>query len=123
MPRPKSRNKKTGSQMGGPAPRAGSAPRSIGDLLTRSRAPALRRVGTQPFDWIGFLSEELIPDLSSRITTTEWAEGGRLVIYTESAVWCTRLRYALAEALPAIQGRRPEIRRIEVRIAPERASG
>jgi len=123
MPRPKSRNKKTGSQIRDPATRAGSPPRSIADLLTRSRAPALRRVGPQPFDWMGFLSEELAPDLSSRITTTEWTEGSRLVIYTESAAWCTRLRYALAEALPAIQGRRPEIRRIEVRIAPQRASG
>jgi hypothetical protein len=123
MPRPKSRNKKNGSQIRDPSTRAGSPPRSIADLLTRSRAPALRRAGPQPFDWMSFLGEELAPDLSSRITATEWAEGGRLVIYTESAVWCTRLRYALADAAPAIQGRRPEIREIEVRIAPARASG
>jgi hypothetical protein len=67
--------------------------------------------------------EELAADLSSRITAAEYTDGGRLVIYTESAAWCTRLRYALAEALPAIRGRRPEVLRIEVRVAPARPSG
>jgi len=117
MPKRRDRNKKSGSQIRARTPGAGSQPRSVADLLARAGAVTLQKIKSQPFDWADFIRETLPPELTVRLTAAEFADGV-LTLFTESAVWSARLRYALADAEATLQGLKPEIRRIAVRVAP-----
>jgi len=122
MPARGPRNKKSRSQIRDSATRAASTPRSIAELLARSRTPGLKGRAPQPFDWVDFLrqalKDELGPEVAPRISSAELRQGGVLVVFADSAAWCARLRFTLADAAPALVARKPEILRIEVRTAP-----
>jgi hypothetical protein len=120
MPARGRRDKKSGSQnrnpAGGPAGRPAGAPRSVAELLTRGRAAALLPRKPQAFDWKEFIKQNLGPDLAPRVTSVELRRAG-LIVMTDSAVWSARLRFALGEATPEIRRLKPEVSRIEVRVA------
>lgn len=48
-------------------------------------------------------------------------DAGQLIVFTESAAWATRLRYAVAEAGDALREAHPTIDAIVVKVSPRRA--
>lgn len=63
------------------------------------------------------MREHLDATLCERITGTGF-DAGTLTIYVESAAWSARLRYALAERLPALREAEPALERASVRLRP-----
>lgn len=67
--------------------------------------------------WRRWLDARLAGELSARITGIV-ERGGDLVLYAESAGWCARLRYALAELEADLRATHPSIERVSVRVLP-----
>jgi hypothetical protein len=94
---------------------------SVKALLSRvSGGLALARVSQQAGQqkkwrqWLeGRLPDELVAHLGGVVERDDL-----LVVFTESAVWSARVRYALAEIEPAIRAIRPQIRQVVVRVMP-----
>jgi predicted nucleic acid-binding Zn ribbon protein len=117
MPKRRDRNKKSGSQIRDRTRRGESQPRSVSELLARAGGATLRQIKLQPFDWATLVRERLSAELALHLRAAEFADG-RLTLFTESAAWSARLRYAMADAEAALRGAKPEIREIVVRVAP-----
>ncbi|HTT41604.1 MAG TPA: DciA family protein [Steroidobacteraceae bacterium] len=64
-----------------------------------------------------WLASQLPANLREKITGISEHEGV-LTVFAESAVWCARLRYALAELENLLQREHPEIRRVSARVLP-----
>jgi hypothetical protein len=79
---------------------------SIADQAARQRA------------WREWLDARFPEPLRARITGVVERDG-ELVIFTASAGWGVRLRYALAELDGELRRARPEITRVLVRVLPE----
>ncbi|MGH8220690.1 MAG: hypothetical protein ACREUT_19325 [Steroidobacteraceae bacterium] len=67
--------------------------------------------------WRGWLAERIAEPLQGRITGVVEREGA-LVIFTESAGWGVRLRYALAELEAELRRQHPHVSRVIVRVLP-----
>lgn len=97
---------------------------SVKALLERRKMPLLRRVSEQAsaqIQWREWLEkrlpEALVPHLSGVVE-----QGEKLTVFTESAVWSARLRYALAEIETLIKKEQPQIAQIAVRVMPKRSA-
>lgn len=93
---------------------------SVKGLLARAGNPALASIADQAARqraWRGWLDERLPAPLRARITGI--VERDReLVIFTESAGWGVRLRYALGELESELRRAHPAVSRIVVRVLP-----
>jgi hypothetical protein len=92
---------------------------SVKDLL-QHRTPILTRLTDQAARqdlWNAWLSTHLPGGLRARVSGVNERDG-TLVVFAESAAWCARLRYALAELEPLLRAERPAVAAIEVRVLP-----
>ena len=92
---------------------------SVKDLLTRAH-PALARLSDQAARqgaWRGWLAAHL-PDAANTHICAVVERHDTLVIFTPSAAWSARVRFALAEVEVALKSAHPQIARVEVRVAP-----
>ncbi|MCC7460838.1 MAG: DUF721 domain-containing protein [Gammaproteobacteria bacterium] len=69
--------------------------------------------------WLAWLRDIVPAELGTRMIGAA-EQRGTLIVYASSAAWCTRLKYALADALPRCQERAPQIRALQVRVRPPR---
>jgi len=93
--------------------------KSVKELLKRP-APALiplNREAAQQAKWRGWLTERLPAPLALHVTGAH-ARRGELVIFTDSAPWSARLRYALAEMEQELKACDPPIARVSVKVLP-----
>jgi hypothetical protein len=94
---------------------------SVKALLERLPGPTLGRIGAQAsrqVEWRQWLARRLpaatVPHLTGVVERED-----TLVIFTESAAWSARTRYAVAEIEAQIRQARPSIARIQVRVMPK----
>jgi len=95
---------------------------SVKDLLGRV-TPVLTPIAKQRIqqkNWREWLDEHLDPALAERLTGVVEREGS-LVIFTESAGWSTRVRYAIADIETQVRERNPAIKTITVRVMPRKS--
>jgi hypothetical protein len=101
--------------------RGGSRPgHSVKGLLDESRSAVLQRISAQKTAadaWLGWLAERLPKDLSSRISGVVERDRG-LTVFTESAAWSARLRFALAEIDKDVREKSPGLTGVTVRVLP-----
>jgi hypothetical protein len=117
MPNRTGRNKKIGSQIRGRVARERSRPRSVAELLAAPGSAARPPGGSQAPEWTDVIRGQLPAALGLHVSRAEYVKGA-LVLFTESAAWSARLRFALAEAGEAIRRLQPQVRKIVIRIAP-----
>lgn len=92
---------------------------SVKSLLARS-GPVLGRIADQAARhgvWREWIAEHVGEPLRARITGIVERDGA-LVIFTESAGWGVRLRYAMAELEPELRRAHPQVSRVIVRVLP-----
>jgi hypothetical protein len=92
---------------------------SVKDLLGRVN-PVLVSIAdqsTRQQKWRKWLDLHLPATLTARITGVVERDA-ELVIFTESASWGVRLRYALAELTPELERAHPSIQKLIVRVLP-----
>ena len=92
---------------------------SVKSLLARS-GPVLARVADQAAKqgvWRDWLAERIEEPLRGRITGVVERDGA-LVLFTESAGWGVRLRYAMAELEAELRRDHPQVSRVLVRVLP-----
>ncbi len=97
---------------------------SVKTLLTRP-GPVLASIADQAARqriWRQWLAERLPAGLLARVTGVVERDG-ELVIFTESAGWGVRLRYALAELDSELRHAHPAVARVAVRVLPKGAPG
>jgi hypothetical protein len=121
MPKKMSRNKRGRSTMRTTAGPRTSRVHSVKDLLSRSignLTSVTDRQARQGF-WSEWLSLRLAAELPARISAVTEREG-KLVIYSDTAAWSARLRYAILELEADIRAQDPAITQIVVRVKPRR---
>jgi hypothetical protein len=95
--------------------------RSVKDLLTR-HAPQLAQLNARAAsqeifrDW---LQLNLPAQLRARITGASETHG-TLTVFAESAAWCARLRFALADLEAALKLAHPQVQSVRLRVLPHR---
>jgi hypothetical protein len=95
-------------------------PDSVKALLGAARGPVLERISAQKGSqaaWDAWLSAHLPEPLRARISGVLEREGA-LIVFTESAAWSARLRFALAEVEPDVRAERPDVKRVVVKVMP-----
>jgi predicted nucleic acid-binding Zn ribbon protein len=120
MPKKPRQHKNTANTSGVSAHRTRHIP-GIADLL--ARAPLLRSLNesrAQHQQWRDWLVGALPAELGLHVLEAS-RQGDLLVVYAESAAWCTRLRYALAAMEQQIRARDAAVRQLRVRVRPGRA--
>jgi hypothetical protein len=68
-----------------------------------------------------WLEKQLPNELVARLSGVVERDN-TLVLFTESAVWCARVRYAVAEIEPALLNAFPHLSVVTVRVLPRDAS-
>ena len=120
MPKQVKSNKRGRSRLGGRAARKSHKADSVKAHLLGPSHSMLGRVGAQTLrhdNWLRWLQTRLPQELSRRVSGVVEREG-TLVIFTESAAWSARMRYAVAEIEPQIRSTHPDIIQIRVRVLP-----
>ena len=115
MPKRPSRNKQS--------TRPGSKPATVGDLIS-ARLPALAqraRLAPEESVWQVAVMKALGPDLANKVNRCT-LDSGKLTVVAESSAWAARMRFALAEAEPAIAAVTPGYREVLVRVRPRRGA-
>jgi Dna[CI] antecedent, DciA len=113
MPKRPSRNKQT--------IRLGSKPRTARDLIS-ARLPALaQRALSVPeaSEWQVTVMKALGPDLVNKLNRCT-LDRGRITVVAESSAWAARMRFALADIVPALAAVTPGFRDLVVRVRPSR---
>jgi hypothetical protein len=92
-----------------------------------TRLPLLGEVARQALaasEWQVTVKKVLPPEVANRVSAASLKDG-QLVVFTESAAWAARLRYALSEHEAALLATHKEVREIVVRVSPaaSKASG
>ena len=119
MPNKPRRHKKDSRTPGRRTSRISLKANSVKDLLKRV-SPVLSSIADQSIrqqNWRQWLDKRLPATLTERITGVV-ERNAELVIFTESASWGVRLRYALAELTPELQRSHPSIQKLIVRVLP-----
>jgi hypothetical protein len=109
-------DKKTGAQKRPGRPHARHNAQSITQLI--DARPALRRLANAlPLQqsWADWLASLVPAELSLHIVSVV-PKDGELVVFADSAVWGTRLRYALVPLQAQITARDPTVRQIRLRV-------
>jgi hypothetical protein len=92
---------------------------SVKDLLT-GNIPALQRLSQQSARqelWRAWLHEHLPEEARTHVSGIV-ERHDTLVIFTRSAAWSARVRFAVAEIEEALKRAHPKIARVEVRVLP-----
>jgi hypothetical protein len=92
---------------------------SVKDLLARN-SPALQRLSEQAARqelWRAWLAEHLPVEAYEKISGVV-ERHDKLVIFTRSAAWSARVRFAVGEIEAALKRAQPSISTIEVRVLP-----
>jgi hypothetical protein len=93
---------------------------SVKALLKHGGGVALARVSqqaAQQMEWRKWLESQLPSEAAAHVSGVV-ERGDTLVVFTESAAWSARVRYAVAEIEPLIKKKRQEIRQVVVRVMP-----
>jgi hypothetical protein len=120
MPNKKSRHKRVGAATRSVHGRSSRKGDSVKTFLEARIAPALARVSQQAArqkEWRKWLEKHLGAVEFARISGVV-ERGDTLVVFTESAAWSARVRYAIAEIEPLIKNEERAIRRVEIRVMP-----
>jgi hypothetical protein len=110
-------DKKTRARNRSARPLYGKSPSKIKDLL--SRGPQLRELAArlpQQQSWVQWLRELVPAELAAHIVNAV-PKGAELVVFADSAAWCTRLRYTLVAIQSQIAARDAAVQRTRVRVA------
>jgi hypothetical protein len=108
----------------------GKSPSQIKDLLTKD--PRLRELAArlpEQQSWVQWLRVLMPVELAAHIVNAVpkrlAADAARteLVVFADSAAWCTRLRYALVGIEAQIVARDAAVQRTRVRVAVSQSSG
>lgn len=83
-------------------------------------SPIAAQAGRQTF-WRSWLEAHLPPELACRVTGVAQREG-LLTVFAESAAWSARLRFALSELDRAVRGADANIKRVVVKVMPEKSA-
>lgn len=130
MPKKPTPDKKTRARIPDTKPAFRQTPSSINDLLVRR--PALTALaGHIPVQqhWVAWLRDALSEELRGHIVNVVARDlpGPRLrrelVVLADSAAWCERLRYAVAELSAAITAKDAAVQHTRVRVSPGGAPG
>ncbi len=70
-------------------------------------------------EWHVAVMDALGPDLANKVNRCS-LDRGTLTVVAESSAWATRMRFALAEAMPQIASVTPDFRELVVRVRPRR---
>jgi hypothetical protein len=93
---------------------------SVKGLLAGTRSTVFTRISAQKSAadaWRAWLEARLPAELSSRISGVVEREGA-LTVFTESAAWSARLRFALAEIEKDLREKNPGLTGVIVRVLP-----
>lgn len=123
MPKRPTRNKNFRPPSETPRAYGKRAPFIVKDLLAKSgiTSKGIAQFADQQDKWLKMLRARLEPALCERITGTGF-DAGTLTVYVESAAWSARLRYALAEELPALREGDATLVAVSVRLRPRAAA-
>jgi predicted nucleic acid-binding Zn ribbon protein len=86
-----------------------------------TRLPLLGEVARQAAsasEWQITVRKTMSEELGKQVQSVTLKDG-QLVVFTESAAWAARLRYALSEAAETLQKEHQAIREIVVRVSPK----
>jgi hypothetical protein len=122
MPKKNQRHKKISPALGGSTQHSRGA-HSVKALLQRS-TPALAAIVDQRARqglWHAWLQARLPAELLARVTGVVERDDA-LVIFTASASWSVRLRYAAGELESELRREQPALQRIVVRVLPPRSA-
>jgi hypothetical protein len=116
---------------------AKTKPRHVADVLQRllpqqvtqsgssvprpSALPAPGAAASVATQWRALLQQSLEPELAPHISNV-LAKPRELVVFTESAAWCTRLKLAVGRMTEVAQARDASIGKVQVRIMPRGAA-
>jgi hypothetical protein len=92
---------------------------SVKDLLA-GHSPALQRLSQQAARqelWRAWLDTHLPQEARAQVSGVV-ERRDTLVIFTRSAAWSARVRFAVADIEAALKRAHPEIARVEVRVLP-----
>jgi hypothetical protein len=93
---------------------------SVKALLERRTEPALARICQQSArqdEWREWLRTALSADAVAHLSGVV-ERGDTLIVFTESAAWSARIRYAVAEIEASIRVAHPRIAQVRVRVLP-----
>lgn len=123
MPKRPTRNKNFRPLSETPRAYGQRAPFIVKDLLAKAgiTSKGIAQFADAQDKWLSRLRETLDPALLERVTGTGF-DAGILTVYVESAAWSARLRYALAEALPALRAKDETLKSVGVRLRPRAAT-
>jgi hypothetical protein len=96
---------------------------SVKGLLAGTGSAVFARISVQKTAadaWRTWLEERLPGELSGRISGVVERDGA-LTVFTESAAWSARLRFALAELSPEVEAKDSRVTRVVVKVLPRRA--
>jgi hypothetical protein len=120
MPNRRKRNKDAGTHQRVRNVRPIVKPQSVAELIQR-RLPALVGEVRSQSTLLAYLRGKLAPELAQRLCGAEQKQA-RLVLFTESATWAARLRYALPEVAVHIRRDFPLVSETVVRVMPRSGS-
>ncbi len=95
---------------------------SVKALLERFSGPGLERIADQAdaqARWREWLARHLPEGLAAHVSGVA-QQGERLTVFTESAAWSARARFAMAELEGLIKKERPEITEVRVKVMPRK---
>jgi len=115
MPKRPHRNKQT--------VRPGSAPKTIGDLMS-ARLPALvQRARSEPeaSEWQVAVMNAFGSTLANKVNGCT-LDSGTLTVIAESSAWAARMRFSLVDLEPTLRELAPGYREFVVRVRPRRTA-
>jgi hypothetical protein len=116
MPNHERRHKRAGFRAATSAGKA-SRPVAMGTLLQKLPLARAAKEARNGEDWPEWLAARLPAGLGSRVTAVVRRDK-HLVLFTASAAWCARLRFAVADLEGAIRERDSSVERIDIRVLP-----
>ena len=104
MPKRLPRNKNFRPPLQAPRAYGQRGPFIVKDLLAKAgiTSKGAAQHAEQQSKWLARLHEVLPPELHEHITGASF-DAGTLTVHAATAAWSARLRYALAERLPALR--------------------
>jgi hypothetical protein len=97
---------------------------SVKGLIAGSRSTLFARISAQKSAadaWRAWLEPRLPAELHSRISGLVERDG-TLTVFTESAAWSARLRFALADVERDVKAKNPSLTSVIVRVMPRGSS-